>query len=794
MEQLKIIFRSLFKRGKNNVIKIISLGVGLAMGLVLIAKVYLEQSYDDFFPDKERIYRINSNVERNDEEAEAKEFSQVSGAIAPGMKAEIPEVEVATRYTWLGRDAVFSTPEGNKYKGNIVLADSCFFDVFHRPILSGDVHEILARPMYAMVSRKMAERMGGMSTIIGKTFQMDVFPGKTITVGGIFEDIPDNSHLNFNIAVSMPSISQFYWDGSMNWVGNDRYIGYVKLLPGATPESIAGGVVRMQEKNQPMEEIARAGIRLGYSFAPLLTLHKGTPEVKRMSKLLALLAFALIFTAVMNYILIVISSLVNRSKEMAVNKCYGASEGTIYGKMLMETLVDLLAALALAVILIFLSQSLIEDLLSATLGMLFSWGACMVLLGICVIVFFVSGLVPGYLYAHVPIASAFRSYNETRRYWKLGLLFVQFMATGFLVTLLVVIGLQYKHMVGDDPGYTYDNLAYCFLSGVDPELRQKAIDEITRLPEVAAVSSCTQPLYGWASGNNISLPGDDRELFNIADLYSVSNGYLDLMEIPVVEGRSFMENVTSSREVMVSRSFVEKIQMYADWPDGAIGKGIYITEHSRGKEDMYTICGVYEDFRLGVIGREDTRPTVMFYNSRPSRMLLVRYHEMTAEANAKVADLLTATIPNKDIVVYSYPSEILSLYTDSRKFRNSVLLGGIVALIITLIGLMGYTNDEMNRRKKETAVRKVNGATIMDILRLFLKDISRMALPALVLGCGAAAYVAGRWQEQFSEKATLSIVLYLLCGIFVLAIILSVVSLNCYKAATDNPAESVKSE
>lgn len=794
MEKLYVTFRTLFQRGRSNLIKILSLGVGLAMGLVLIAKVYLEQSYDDFFPDAERIFQLSTNAEREGEDEEAREYPQVSGAIAPGMKAEIPEVEVATRFTWIGWDALFFATDdpGSRYKGRIVLGDSCLFDIFPRRILAGgDAKEILARPMNAMISRKVAESMGGLSTVVGKTIQAENYQGKTLTIAGVFEDIPRNSHLGFDVVVSMPSIGEFTWDGSMNWLGNDRYIAYVKLLPGVTPEDIVPGIERMQEKNQPMEKLRESFLYFTYRLSPLLELHKGTPEVKRMFRLLSLLAFALIFTAVMNYILIVISSLVNRSKEMAVNKCYGASEGNIYRKMLLETLVDLLAALGVAVILIFAFQGKIEELLSATLGVLFSWKACLLLLAVCVVVFFVAGLVPGYLYAHVPIASAFRNYKENKRFWKLGLLFVQFIATGFLITLLVIIGRQYEYMIQDDPGYTYDNLAYVSLRGVDEGLRQRALDEVGRLPEVAAVSTCSNlPLRG-LSGNNILLPGENRELFNIADFYSVGNGYLELMGIPVVEGRSFTENIPSSHEVMVSRSFIEKISAHTDWSDGVVGKDILITEHSQNRQP-FTICGVYEDVRIGAIGQEDTRASVMFYNQQPNTLLLIRYHQMTAAANERVNALLTGLIPNKEIMVYSYPNELLSLYTDSRKFRDSVLLGGIVALIIALIGLMGYTNDEMNRRRKETAVRKVNGARVRDILWLFIGDISRIALPALVLGCGVAAYVASRWQQQFTEKVALSFLLFLVCGIFVLTVILTVVSINCYRAATANPADSVK--
>ena len=156
--------------------------------------------------------------------------------------------------------------------------------------------------------------------------------------------------------------------------------------------------------------------------------------------------------------------------------------------------------------------------------------------------------------------------------------------------------------------------------------------------------------------------------------------------------------------------------------------------------------------------------------------------------------MIAGLVPNKTATLYSYPEEMVNSYSDSRKFRDSVMAGGLVTLLISLIGLLGYTNDEMNRRRKETAIRRINGATVLQIERLFLTDISRMALPALVLGCVVAWYVAEGWLEKFADKAGLPFLLFAACGLATLLIILSVVSLNCYRAANENPAVNIKAE
>ncbi|MCC8132617.1 MAG: hypothetical protein LIP04_02750 [Tannerellaceae bacterium] len=125
MKNLMMAFRSLFKKGRNNGIKMLSLGVGLAMGLVLISKVMFEFTYDDFYPDKDRIYMINTIIHRGNNAD--RDFTGVSGGVAPGMKREIPEVEVATRYAWFGQEVIFKTPDKRKYIGDVIYADTCFF-------------------------------------------------------------------------------------------------------------------------------------------------------------------------------------------------------------------------------------------------------------------------------------------------------------------------------------------------------------------------------------------------------------------------------------------------------------------------------------------------------------------------------------------------------------------------------------------------------------------------------------------------------------------------------------------
>lgn len=570
MKNLNIALRSLFKKGRSNGIKILSLGVGLAMGLVLISKVCFERSFDKFYPDSDRIYRLHENIIRD---GEYKSYGQVSGGVATAMQVEIPEVEKATRLTYIGGDKeLFKTQDGNRYSARyVVMGDTNVFDLLPRPILIGDPKETLSRPGYVMISNRIAKLLGGAEQAVNKEFEFESSPGQTYTIGGVFEDVPENSHLRFEIVASLEGMSK--WSRE-NWLGNDRYLGYVKLYPGTDPESLTTAIREMQGRHCDLEEVKKAGIDLTYSLVPLMDMHSNSDEVKSMNSLLGFLAFVLIFTAAMNYVLIVISTLINRTKEVAVHKCYGASDKNLFGMIMSETCLHMLISLLLAAFLIVLFRTKTEELLGATLGALFSTQTIVILIGVCIVIFFITGLIPTYMFLRIPVAAAFRNFKESRRYWKLCLLFIQFLATAYLVALLSVINKQYDYMVNVDPGYAYEKLAYCSTQGVEESVRNTAIEELRKIPEVDKVSACYDLPISGMSGNNVSLPGDDRELFNIADMYWVKDDFFSLMEIPVIEGEVFRSDGSASNKVMVSRSFVEKMEQVAGWTGSAIGKNI----------------------------------------------------------------------------------------------------------------------------------------------------------------------------------------------------------------------------
>ena len=792
MKNFYISFRTLFKKGRHNDIKILSLGVGLAMGLVLIAKVCFEVSYDNFYPESDRIFAIQENFSIGDKSNDG--FPCVSGGVAPGMKAEIPGVVAATRCERTG-EMVMKTPDNKKYTAIFMLADSCFFDVLPREMLVGNARETLSRPLYALVSEEMAGKINpDGADVIGKTFEVQTFPGVQITVGGVFKDVPKNTHLYYDVLVSLSTFKAITgWSKDDQWLGGDSFNAYVLLQPGLSADDMLQPMAEMLDRHVDSKKLKEQGMTYSIFLRPLGELYASSPATKRMAVMLTAIAFAILFAALMNYVLLVISSMVTRSKDVAIHKCYGATGWNITDMIFSEAFLNLLISVGLSTLLVFGFRRIVEELLGTSLSSLFTPDTLMILLSVCVLVFLVAGLLPSQLFARIPVALVFRSYTNSRRSWKKALLFIQFVAVGFLVCLLIVIGWQYSFMVNDNPGYSYERLAFCNLEGVPQSSRKALMDEIRKQGEVEDVTTCYELPAFSGSGDIVYRPGSEDAVAHFRDLYGTNANFVSLLEMKVIEGQAFDESYSDSMQlVMVSRQMATELANAFQWKDGVVGKKLDIGGH--GTDDPFTVVGVYDDVRMGRIDQEGMVNSAIFFSKRAEQTLVVKFRERNAENLAHINNVIKEFLPDREINLIDYRFSLTKLYDTSRIFRDSVMAGGIITLIIALIGLIGYINDETNRRGKEIAVRKINGATERDILRLISSDIVWMALPAILIGAGASWFASEKWLQQFSEKIPMNAGLFLTGSVVVLAVILLTVVYRTWMVANANPVLSLKSE
>jgi putative ABC transport system permease protein len=791
-------FKNLPRRGQHNFVKILCLALGLAISSVIIAEIYFEQTYDTYFPGWDRTYQI---MEVGTNHGETMEFTNTSGATAQGVKQYAPMVEAATSTLYFYDGAQCKMEDQNIVSANIRMADSCFFDVFPQKILIGKAKQILSQPLSCLIDSETAAKIGG--NVVGKHFTLSNYPGTTFTIYGVFEAFPWGSSFHgTQMILSMCSVPYVYsYDGRGQWVGNDSYGSYIRLAKGHDAKELKPYVNKMRQDHFPLKEMKNMGVELNYDFTVLSDVYTQDPYIKKMGWIMSIVAFVLLFTSVMNYLLIIVGNLVSRSREMAVRKCYGAKPKNIHAIIFSEALVHVGLAVVLAAVLVFLCKGTIENFLSAPVSTLVLNRGSWILVVICLLVLLIGGFVPGWLYNKIPVAIAFRGYNENRNRWKLALLGIQFVISGLLFSLLYIINNQYQLMLSTNPGYDYDNVAIVSVDGINRDQRNQCLAEIKRMPNVKECCSTYHiPLNGYGrSGNMVQKPGDDTNTFNIIDMEGVDDNFFKMMNIPIVQGTFFTERNDSCRQVIIDERGAEKLIKTWHWKDGVVGKLITCSGHDDGVNPLkLTVCGVCRNIRWGDMSADgdDMKefPVLYFYAAKTAYYMLVKFKELREESLSELQSKVQAMYPNNKVIVKSYASELANQYASQLNFRNGILVAGIVTMIIALFGLVGYTSDEVNRRRKEIAIRKVNGAKVKDILRIFLKDIMKIALPCIIVGDLGAWLIARQWLMSFSEKITMTPLLFIGVTIILLVIILLSVVINCYKVANSNPMKYLKDE
>ncbi len=799
MNFLKLAFRRLFRKGEHAFTRIISLAAGLAFSLLLLSEVLYYYSYDSFYPDSDRIYVVHENFKMDQSSDKLESHPRVSGAIAPGLQAEVPGIEAATRLNSLG-DHVVYTEDLNSYDANISLADEHLFDVLPIPMVSGNPKEILKSPMTCMVSQELADNMGG--NVVGKVISIKNYPDKELTIGGVFETLPENTNYTYDVLVSMVSTEQFTWDGTNNWMGNDRYYACVKLNPGVKPADLVPAVRAMQVKHQDIEKLEEEyqGIVLQYSFEPIKQIHVN--NVKDMIIILATIALAVLFVSLMNYILLTMGTLVTRAKSSAIHKTCGAETKNLQQMIFSETIVLFGISIVGALLMIWALKPIAEAQWGHSLVSLLNPYVIIPLVSLLVLLVFVTSYFPGRFFSRIPVATAFRDYKQKRGRWKLVLLSFQFVGATFILTVLVIVTLQYNNMKNADHGYVAKGVYYGSTQGMDGNKIATVLHELRSMPEVESVGLGFDVPINGASGNNILSMDGKRELFNVADFYEVDANYLSILGIKVDEGDDFTSNQAVANDVLISKKGAELLKLNNGWTDGVIGKQITVTEHG-----STTIRGVFPDFVVRSISDPDVRPSVFFYlpevkfeeqkieNPSASFNIMVKAQEGAQDGLMdKITGAFNIGFPLDDAEIKSLEAEQLDAYKSEKGFRNAMLIGNFIILLVTIIGLLGYTFNESARRRKELAIRRINGATLLDILKAFISDLEFVAIPAVLLGLTGAWFTADKWMQNFAFKAPLHWGIFAACSFFILILVALIAAINYTRTANQNPVDALRQE
>lgn len=781
---------------RRNLTKILCLTVGLSVGFLLVAKVYFEQTFDAFLPDIDRLYLLTESIDQNGEYIE---LTYTPGGTIQELKRNFPQIVKATRIDRITGKTVIKLEDGRMFDvENITLADTCLFDVLQTQIIEGNPHEVLDIEDHVMIPRSLAEKIGG--NVIGlQIVNTGYGDNYKQTIGGVYEDFPLNSTIHNSVYLSMLSIGKFEWDSRENLIGNDVFESYAILHDGINLDEFHTRVMDLLKEKIPVEAFTMQNYHVW--FRPVLGRYASKSSVKTMSWMLSLLAVIILMCTALNYLLIVIGQLAVRSKEMAIRKCYGTSFQKLFVRVIGESLFFLAVSLGLAVLVAFSFSDLFGELLGYTPRQLFSTPKVWFVEGlVCLGILVVTGIIPSVIYSRTPVGHAFRPSSKARKGWKLVLLAVQFFASGLIMCILVLVARQYNMIVNLGMGFDYENIGIFRRNGLSDERTASIIAELRQLPFIEGVATSNYNMAYTVGGNNVWMEGMEDNQVNVADMYDANPELLDVLGIKMLQGRNLRTDADSTiNEVIVEERFIDVMRKAFGFEGSDIvGQTFYITGHADryGRIPEVTIVGVFDNLRRGGYETErvDTRAGVIFPSTSMHYWVYVRFTELTPENLKAAQDIIENLKENNEVNITPYKNEISPLRKPIERFGTSVLVVGIVIILIALIGLIGYVADEVNRRAKEIAIRKVNGTPAAKIVRLFCTDILKIALPSLLAGGCVAMIFGNRWLSQFTDRVSLSPLSMALCLLVLMLLITGVVIINSLRIARSNPVDHLRSE
>lgn len=800
---LKIAARYLFKNKMYSFINIFGLAIGVASFVLIILYVNHERSYDTF-EGSEHVQRIYMDYFEGGQYVPGDANAYI--VTGPTLKDEFPEILDFVRLRHLN-SVVLMVGETifDKNKGS--LADPSYFEIFDRSLQQGDMAQALSEPYSVVLTPDLAQKLFGTEEPIGKTLRIFDAESPLFTVTGILDENDRNSHIKNDFLVSFKSFytwPAFEGDWEFTWNQN-TYFTYVKLDPKADVARLKQKIMDFKVEALPFER---------HNMEPLEDIHlrsdkpyeaEANGSIKRVGFLSAI-AFIIIVLSWLNYVNLSTAKSMERAKETGIRKVAGAQRPQIIWQSILESVLLNLIAIGIGLVIVVLLLPVFGAYIDTELTLRFSdLGSFLPMIGFVLLGALVSGIYPALVLSKYAPAKALKGRVQTSQTGvaiRKGLIVGQFLATIILLAGTFIVTKQIKFLQNQPIGVELDQVVA--LSGQVLNTMPDSLflnnlktfrNELERYPFIKAIAGArTYPGGGYDALNSsagITFPDGTRDDKRITYNYSVDPAYFELMDMKFLAGRPFRESAQgTSREVVMNEKFI-RFMGISNMED-AVNKTVKFF----GQD--WVISGVVADYHhFGL--KTDIQPMLMRYESNGDNLLVKFDKSMasTAGLNRAIAQIegkWKELFPQSTFKYTFLDQNFEAHYSEDRAFGSAFQIFTVLAILIASMGLFGLTSYTVVQRKKEIGVRKINGASVTQVLALLNKDFVKWVGLAFVLAIPISWYVMGQWLAGFAYQTSMSWWIFALAGITALGIALLTVSWQSFKAAVANPVDALRDE
>lgn len=814
---LLLAFRHIRKQKAYTIINVLGLSVGIACSIISILYVISELTYDQYHPDYRRIYRIISEREGTEGNVRQNRFA---APMSLRIKEDLPQAERVVRVVppFENADHVLVVKDDTRFfEKRIFFADPEIFDIFMVPFISGNPETALRRPATAVITESMAEKYFGRLNVIGSTLEMEfdydqgslnVAPER-FEITGVVPNPPDNTHLKYNMFVSMATMERAVPTFNSNWLNHHVKYCYVKLREGADGTQFTEALQRYTaiQLEQYQREYNRTLSGLVYLLQPISDIHMKSGTMDELEPpgsttyivIYTLIAGLVLLIGCMNYINLSTALSANRAREVGLRKVIGAGRGQLIWQFMSEstliTVISFLLALGLAQLLLPYFNTMAGTSLS--LAILARPMIVIALAGLFAIVSVSAGIFPAFILTKFRPAAILQDrfkYRLKGSFMQKSLVIGQFGISIFLVVCTLVIFSQLTFMKGRSLGFAKEQKMILRVKSNYGHLRRD-YDAIklafTRSPYIsgAAVSSSV-PGDDTRSGYYLWKRGMNREGMVRLRVITGCEDFIPLYGLQVLYGRAFHKgsegdktgafivNETGAREL----GFTE--------PKDAVGS--FYTAHYHGETKK--IVGVIKDFHFEGMQHIIAPLLIDIESSLLNTITLQVDTEHLPEVMRFVREQWNSHFPGVPFEFSFLDDDFDAVYRHEEQMGRWLEIVTALGILVACLGLSGLASFIAWKRQKEIGIRKVLGASRGDIVRLLSQQFVLLVTVSIALASPAAWLAMRYWLKNFAYRTPLHPSLFMIAGFAAVLLAFLSVSYQGFRSAGENPADSLRSE
>ncbi len=812
---LTVAFRHLNRQKGYSAINVMSLALGIACALLILLYIRDELSYDRYHEKADRIYRVISEERGGDQAARTVRTVRTAEVMTPTvkfMREDFPEVEDMVRFVPPGNAWMIKYGDRGFYERNFYLADSSVFNVFDVPLIAGDPRTALAGIDKVVLSESIARKYFGDENPMGKI--LDAEGSFHFEVTGVMRDLPDNTHLGFDILATF-RIQEHYADKSIDvWDWRKSY-SYVLLREGSDPDELEAKLPAFVEKYVG-DQYDGVSSSLTFRLQPVTDIHlhshlerELTPNSDiRYVYLFGAIAVFIILIACINFMNLATARSAGRAGEIGLRKTFGAARGQVIRQFISESMIMTGLAVGVALLLAMLTLPWFNLLAgkSMSLNVDTAWFALGAVVVIGAVVGFVSGSYPAlYLSGLAPVQalSGLRSAGAGNVAIRRILVVSQFVISIALIICTGVVYSQLDFIRARNMGLNTDQIV-AVPQTFAPVVVKSSVYK-ARLKEIPAVMNVSMNFL-LPGHKNSAVPikarrtGQDGSSMIDMNQAWVDDDFIGIFGIELVAGRNFDSafpgDWTATGAVVINEAAVARLG-YASAAE-ALGKEIegmqeLITDSNERGELRPSIVGVVKDFHYATL-HEPIEPLVLFPNY-PGGYAMVKIDAgRMSEGLSAIEEAWHEVNPEWAFEYFFVEDTFARLHEAEQRFGRIFISFSALAVVIACLGLVGLSSFTAERRRKEIGVRKVLGSSATGLVALLSREYFRLVIVANVVAWPVAYIAMNVWLGGFAYRIDLVWTTFILAGVLAMAIALLTVSFQAVRAATANPVEALRME